>query len=265
MKNKKIEKKALSVLLSLSVAGGVFLPVCAKANEKLSYSEWWDKLKGIESVFSECIEEQNLNVQEVKICMDAIEARVNNPFWGSIHEYSVTVIYDSVEDPQVETAIRECMEENQITEEDVCFYDLSDKIKDLDIIYTMISEYVEEENIDAYVEENHEECVLVCFSGYCDTEEVISKFIAENKIDATQIGYLVPCSEEPDPELKMGDSDGSGEIDILDVVFMNRVSVGVEQIDQNQKKAADVDGDGKVTLSDSMAVLQYIVGLITEL
>ncbi|MDE5754908.1 MAG: hypothetical protein K2H89_10270 [Oscillospiraceae bacterium] len=61
---------------------------------------------------------------------------------------------------------------------------------------------------------------------------------------------------------KLGDADENGKIEILDVVMMNRVYVGVESISGQGKINADVDGDGKITLSDSMNVLRYLVHLI---
>ncbi|MDE5754580.1 MAG: leucine-rich repeat protein [Oscillospiraceae bacterium] len=59
-----------------------------------------------------------------------------------------------------------------------------------------------------------------------------------------------------------GDPDMDGTISILDVVLMNRCVVGVEVLTDAQKHYADVDGDDKVTLSDSMNVLRKIVHLI---
>lgn len=60
----------------------------------------------------------------------------------------------------------------------------------------------------------------------------------------------------------LGDADENGKIEIQDVVMMNRVYVGVETISGQGRINADVDGDGKITLSDSMNVLQFLVHLI---
>ena len=58
-----------------------------------------------------------------------------------------------------------------------------------------------------------------------------------------------------------GDADLNGSVDILDVVFINRVVVGVESCTPEQLQYADMDGSGRIELSDSMAVLRKIVGL----
>ncbi|MDE5754291.1 MAG: dockerin type I repeat-containing protein [Oscillospiraceae bacterium] len=273
---KKFQKQMLSVLLSLSVAGGVFLPVGAKAAsasvypaaDAYSYNAWMSILFKIKDKISNYVEEQKLTVKEIRVCRNESYNREYNKFYGYIHEYSVLVVYDSAECPQVETAIREYMEEIGLAEEYLCFYDVDDKIRDKDVIYTMISEYVEEEDIEAFVYHPFEnsDCgdyVTLDFVWYSGAGEAVSKFMAENNIDVTQVCYSV--ADLAGPELEMGDPDGDGEVGILDVVLMNRVVVGVERMDESQRRAADVDGDGKLTLSDSMKVLQYIVGLITEL
>ena len=59
--------------------------------------------------------------------------------------------------------------------------------------------------------------------------------------------------------------DGDDTVNIIDVVQMNRVTVGLDQFTSEQTKAADVNQNGKVDLNDSMQVLRYIVGLVDSL
>ena len=66
------------------------------------------------------------------------------------------------------------------------------------------------------------------------------------------------------PEILWGDADENGNIEILDIVLMNRVYVGVDKISESGKKNADSDQDGKITLSDSMNVLRLLVHLISQ-
>ncbi|MDE7121140.1 MAG: leucine-rich repeat protein [Oscillospiraceae bacterium] len=63
-------------------------------------------------------------------------------------------------------------------------------------------------------------------------------------------------------EFLYGDATQDGELDIADVVLMNRCYVGVEKLTEIQIKAADTDGDGKISLTDSMNVLRKLVHLI---
>lgn len=62
-----------------------------------------------------------------------------------------------------------------------------------------------------------------------------------------------------------GDADENGKVEILDVVLMNRVYVGVDTVTKQGFQNADVDMDYKITLSDSMNVLRYLVHLIDQL
>ncbi|MDE5753860.1 MAG: dockerin type I repeat-containing protein, partial [Oscillospiraceae bacterium] len=73
----------------------------------------------------------------------------------------------------------------------------------------------------------------------------------------------VPDSPESDT-IAWGDADENGSVEILDVVLMNRVYVGVDQISESGKKNADTDQDGKITLSDSMNILKMLVHLLEQ-
>ncbi|MDE6087628.1 MAG: Ig-like domain-containing protein, partial [Oscillospiraceae bacterium] len=59
-----------------------------------------------------------------------------------------------------------------------------------------------------------------------------------------------------------GDVNGDSETDITDVVLCNRIYVGVEDATPEQILAGDMDGSGKIELSDSMTILKMLVGLI---
>ncbi|MDE5754082.1 MAG: DUF5620 domain-containing protein [Oscillospiraceae bacterium] len=67
------------------------------------------------------------------------------------------------------------------------------------------------------------------------------------------------------PEANLwGDADCSGEVDIIDVVIMNRAFVGIETITPQGRANADVDKDLKISLSDSMNVLRLLVDLLSQ-
>lgn len=58
-----------------------------------------------------------------------------------------------------------------------------------------------------------------------------------------------------------GDIDGNGKLEILDVVYGNRVIVGVDSVTDDQIKIADMNQNGKLDLSDMMTLLRKLVGL----
>lgn len=61
--------------------------------------------------------------------------------------------------------------------------------------------------------------------------------------------------------LTMGDVDGDGGIKAADARLALRASVGLENLDEDQKKAADVDYDGAIKAADARMILRASVGL----
>ena len=59
-----------------------------------------------------------------------------------------------------------------------------------------------------------------------------------------------------------GDVNFDGNIDIFDIILMNKAMFGKESLDTNQTYAADVDMDGPVDFNDSLNIMRYIVRLI---
>ena len=63
----------------------------------------------------------------------------------------------------------------------------------------------------------------------------------------------------------IGDATGDGEVDILDVITMNKAILGKEIISQEQLEAIDFNNNGKPDSDESLTLLKYIVGLIENL
>ena len=57
---------------------------------------------------------------------------------------------------------------------------------------------------------------------------------------------------------KTGDIDASGMIDVTDLTELSLALLGDRNLSEDQKKAADVDGDGAVTLADLAKFRQYL-------
>ena len=70
---------------------------------------------------------------------------------------------------------------------------------------------------------------------------------------------------EPKTELLKGDADGSGEVDILDVITVNKAIMGKENLTGDGLKAIDFNENGKPDSDEAMTLLKYIVGLIENL
>jgi len=78
-----------------------------------------------------------------------------------------------------------------------------------------------------------------------------------------------PSAEETESatensEILLGDANGDGEVDILDVITVNKVILGKDTLEENQLKAVDFNQNNKPDSSESLAIMKYIVGLITS-
>ena len=81
----------------------------------------------------------------------------------------------------------------------------------------------------------------------------------------TQDTTNTPNNSEPDTTTSMlGDVNCDGEIDILDIVALNKSILGQKKLNQQEFKNADVDKNGKAEPVDSLSIMNYIVKLITD-
>ncbi len=69
----------------------------------------------------------------------------------------------------------------------------------------------------------------------------------------------------PSEENDYGDINCDKEINLLDVLTLNRNLLIGETLDPAGIKNADVDGDGKPTSTDALMVLKFCIGIITKL
>ncbi|MDE6776678.1 MAG: dockerin type I repeat-containing protein [Oscillospiraceae bacterium] len=76
---------------------------------------------------------------------------------------------------------------------------------------------------------------------------------------------FIPKKQMTDAEILKGDATEDGEVDILDVITVNKSILGQKIMSSSALKASDIDGDGIVSPNDSLAIMTYIVGLIDEL
>ncbi|MBR1529739.1 MAG: Ig-like domain-containing protein [Oscillospiraceae bacterium] len=66
-------------------------------------------------------------------------------------------------------------------------------------------------------------------------------------------------------ESLLGDANLDGNINILDVIVINRAVLGKENLSAEQIKAADVNKNNVPDSVDSLTIMKYIVGLVTAL
>jgi hypothetical protein len=76
-------------------------------------------------------------------------------------------------------------------------------------------------------------------------------------------GACAHCGEE-EPTFTLGDVNGDGKINVTDAMVTLRYAVKKISADDLILEAADVTGDGKVNVTDAMQILRYAVKKITE-
>ncbi|MBR7085145.1 MAG: carbohydrate binding domain-containing protein, partial [Oscillospiraceae bacterium] len=102
------------------------------------------------------------------------------------------------------------------------------------------------------------------------TEPPTQPTTAEPTEPPTQPTTATPTEQPTQPatelvqEIKYGDVNLDGEIDILDVITLNKAVMGKEILNDQQNKNADVNKNGSPDANDSLMILKYIVGMITD-
>ncbi len=63
---------------------------------------------------------------------------------------------------------------------------------------------------------------------------------------------------------KLGDVNGDGNVNVLDVSLVRRHVLEIEELDEDQLKWADVNCDGEVDVQDVILIMQYALHIIDE-
>ena len=100
---------------------------------------------------------------------------------------------------------------------------------------------------------------LTSWSDYDDVDALVEEFLfaAEEK-------HPELFQEAPPAVKKAGDATGDGEVDILDVITMNKAIMGKETLEEAYLANIDFNKNQKPDADEASKILKYIVGLITE-
>ncbi|MDE6777729.1 MAG: dockerin type I repeat-containing protein [Oscillospiraceae bacterium] len=136
-------------------------------------------------------------------------------------------------------------------------------------------------SIDIINDEGMRERILVKSRWYIEEDEEVDIEEIANKSDKTEKDIVTGISWAIDAALNgeitdeealqlanrilKGDATEDGEVDIVDVISVNKSILGQTKLSSSAQKASDIDEDGIVSPSDSLAIMQYIVGLTEEL
>jgi aryl-phospho-beta-D-glucosidase BglC (GH1 family) len=65
--------------------------------------------------------------------------------------------------------------------------------------------------------------------------------------------------------LLLGDANADGQVDIIDVILLNKSLMGISELSEQGTLNADIDGDDKPSAADSANIMKYVVKLIESL
>ncbi|MBR6618518.1 MAG: RICIN domain-containing protein [Oscillospiraceae bacterium] len=74
-----------------------------------------------------------------------------------------------------------------------------------------------------------------------------------------------PTQAPTDAKVVYGDVNLDGGVDILDVIVLNKGLLGAANLEEQQKRNADCDKNGKPDANDSLMILKFIVGILDSL
>ncbi|MBP1592490.1 MAG: dockerin type I repeat-containing protein, partial [Oscillospiraceae bacterium] len=141
--------------------------------------------------------------------------------------------------------------------------------------------------VDSKIELQHKN-VSDCLTKYISEDEILSNalnncsaMLTKDQIEeisrdsqVTRIMYASPVPADSDSsaaliveedEIKPGDIYSDGIIDLSDLSTLSLFLVGDTDLEDSQKKAADVDGDDEITLADLARLRQYLSKKIDSL
>ncbi|MDO5148628.1 MAG: dockerin type I domain-containing protein [Oscillospiraceae bacterium] len=105
----------------------------------------------------------------------------------------------------------------------------------------------------------------------CTMESVVDVYGTGGELPPTEEPTSEPTSEpsdtptsEPILEFETGDINNDLKIDVTDLSELSLALIGDRKLSEIQQKLADVDKDGKVTLSDLARMRQYLSKIITS-
>jgi hypothetical protein len=93
-------------------------------------------------------------------------------------------------------------------------------------------------------------------------DEIIVAIISEHGAPIKH--YKVTILKRTTPSLSLGDVNGDGVIDVIDVTLAIQHALGLTRLSDDQMAAADVNNDGLINVLDVNLIMQYTLDLINS-
>lgn len=109
----------------------------------------------------------------------------------------------------------------------------------------------------------------VCDASYktidASNAKITGVYLKTANTDTTEVTSAPTEPVTGSSEFTCGDVDGSGTVDVLDVIAVNKYLLGAKVLDKDAVQRADADQSGVTDASDSLLILKYVVELIDTL
>ena len=178
---------------------------------------------------------------------------------GESDTYVIEEESQNTQEPEICQTIRNFMTENQLTKCNF-YYD-----QPSETIYITVSCYPAGwagETEDTIAEKKNQ---LELIKTYCEEQGFTDQY--QIQFEASQLEIAVEEEPETQPsseivaEFKAGDVNLDYTVNVLDVITLNRAILGKDILTGMQNQTADMNQDGSIDSSDSLAILKYIVGI----
>lgn len=146
----------------------------------------------------------------------------------------------------------------------------AENLKVGDLLYIPVFAVVDVVPGCIHLEENYVKKVDYIGNGQEIFGEDFIKAVRNDWLCDTEETYMNPWILDSDTryetfDIVMGDATDDNEVDIIDVITMNKTILGQKTMSSYAQYVCDINKDNIVDPIDSLAVMEYIVGLIDTL
>ena len=104
--------------------------------------------------------------------------------------------------------------------------------------------------------------------GSVESAQTVKEYVINRGYSENSLSVIVDPAFQPVPDgnaVCFGNLNSDQTIDVTDLTELSLALLGDKELTENQQKAADIDGDGSVTLADLARLQQYLSKKIDEL
>ena len=104
--------------------------------------------------------------------------------------------------------------------------------------------------------------------GSVESAQTVKEYVINRGYSENSLSVIVDPAFQPVPDgnaVCFGDLNSDQTIDVTDLTELSLALLGDKELTEDQQKAADIDGDGSVTLADLARLQQFLLKKIDKL